>query len=222
MLRDGLSFDDAYAKVKAARGIASPNMGFACQLLHWGLRQGCTSSPRLYRATAQSAADPRYLICRCIPRPQCGIAWLRRGAPALVLHSTRSVWAWRAADCPPAYWEAALRFAQQLTRYENAAEQATVVLAGSECEAPGFMDALDDAGCLSGEDVSASEAAAAAQATERARIVDGLRCEEARRGGVGAQDFGGERTRLIPRRSSAPADAGCRVADGAATLQAAV
>ncbi|PHU18553.1 hypothetical protein BC332_14248 [Capsicum chinense] len=33
MWREGQSFDDAFEYVKAARGIADPNIGFACQLL---------------------------------------------------------------------------------------------------------------------------------------------------------------------------------------------
>ncbi|PQQ12359.1 protein-tyrosine-phosphatase MKP1 isoform X2 [Prunus yedoensis var. nudiflora] len=33
MWREGQSFDDAFQYVEAARGIADPNMGFACQLL---------------------------------------------------------------------------------------------------------------------------------------------------------------------------------------------
>ena len=186
MWSERLSFDAAFEAVKAARAVASPNIGFSCQLLQWGRRISSFSSPhpRLYRAQAHSQADPRYIVFSHVQR---GHSWLR-ASKALVLHSPASVWAWRAADCLPQYWEAALRFAAQLSRYEDAASPATEVVAGEEVRAEGFLAALDVAGADEEAAARASEDVAAAMPAELRRFALGERSRDACRAGVGAQE----------------------------------
>ncbi|BFG34181.1 hypothetical protein CerSpe_204550 [Prunus speciosa] len=63
MWREGQSFDDAFQYVEAARGIADPNMGFACQLLQCQKRVHAfplspSSLLRMYRIAPLSPYDP--------------------------------------------------------------------------------------------------------------------------------------------------------------------
>ncbi|KAD5961997.1 hypothetical protein E3N88_13470 [Mikania micrantha] len=67
MWREGQSFDDAFQYVKKARGIADPNMGFACQLLQCQKRVHAfplspSSLLRLYRIAPHSPYDPLHLV----------------------------------------------------------------------------------------------------------------------------------------------------------------
>ena len=80
MWETGASYEDAFAQVKARRGIANPNMGFTCQMLQWrkrvaaeaawGSRAPDSSDPlsvpktRVYRLAPHSEHDPRYLVAK--------------------------------------------------------------------------------------------------------------------------------------------------------------
>ena len=80
MWETGASYEDAFAHVKAQRGIANPNMGFTCQMLQWrkrvaaeaawGRRAPDSSDPlsvpktRVYRLAPHSEHDPRYLVAK--------------------------------------------------------------------------------------------------------------------------------------------------------------
>lgn len=85
MWESGASYEEVFARVKAQRGIANPNMGFTCQMLQWrkrvaaeiAIRDEATnvasesesdpSVPRLtrvYRLAPHSEHDPRYLVAK--------------------------------------------------------------------------------------------------------------------------------------------------------------
>ena len=82
MWETGLSYEDAFKRVKSQRGIANPNMGFTCQMLQWrkrvaaeaawGSRCGDPDSAdplsvpktRVYRLAPHSEHDPRYLVAK--------------------------------------------------------------------------------------------------------------------------------------------------------------
>lgn len=62
MWSTGQAYEETFAAVKATRGVASPNIGFTCQLLQWQKRRGAAPPvPRLYRIAPHSQADPLYL-----------------------------------------------------------------------------------------------------------------------------------------------------------------
>ncbi|PWZ03915.1 Protein-tyrosine-phosphatase MKP1 [Zea mays] len=74
MWREGQSFDDAFQFVKAARGIANPNMGFACQLLQCQKRvHAIPLSPnsvlRMYRMAPHSQYAPLHLVPKMLNDP---------------------------------------------------------------------------------------------------------------------------------------------------------
>ncbi|KAE8657594.1 Protein-tyrosine-phosphatase MKP1 [Hibiscus syriacus] len=74
MWREGQSFDDAFQYVKAARGIADPNMGFACQLLQCQKRVHAfplspSSLLRMYRMAPHSPYDPLHLVPKMLNDP---------------------------------------------------------------------------------------------------------------------------------------------------------
>ena len=54
-------YQTAYSRVRSARGISSPNLGFVCQLLAWSRRLlgRCVLSSSLYRITVHSGSDLR-------------------------------------------------------------------------------------------------------------------------------------------------------------------
>ncbi|BFG37294.1 hypothetical protein CerSpe_235680 [Prunus speciosa] len=74
MWREGQSFDDAFQYVEAARGIADPNMGFACQLLQCQKRVHAfplspSSLLRMYRIAPHSPYDPLHLVPKMLNDP---------------------------------------------------------------------------------------------------------------------------------------------------------
>ena len=71
MWRDDEAYERAFARVKEKRGVANPNMGFACQLLQWRRRVERETDPtrhpppaRMYRIAPHSPHDPRYLVAK--------------------------------------------------------------------------------------------------------------------------------------------------------------
>lgn len=70
MWRDDEAYERAFARVKEKRGVANPNMGFACQLLQWRRRvereteRDRPSPARMYRIAPHSPHDPRYLVAK--------------------------------------------------------------------------------------------------------------------------------------------------------------
>jgi Dual specificity phosphatase, catalytic domain len=199
MWSEKLSFDAAFEAVKAARCVASPNIGFSCQLMQWGRRitplAFAAQHPRLYRAGAHSPADPCHIVLRHVQRSLAGRSWLH-ASKSLVLATSSAMWAWRTADCPAAYWATALRFADQLSRFEGAAGPAMQLVEGEEGSA--FLDALE--GCGGEDSARASEEAAAAMPAELRRFALGERSRDACRAGVGAQEKAAAAGALSTRR----------------------
>ncbi|KAD2805069.1 hypothetical protein E3N88_38446 [Mikania micrantha] len=96
MWREGQSFDDAFQYVKAAREIADPNMGFACQLLQCQKRVHAfplspSSLLRLYRIAPHSSYDPLHLVPKMLNVPSPG-ALDSRGAFIMHIPSTIFIW----------------------------------------------------------------------------------------------------------------------------------
>ncbi|PHT49138.1 Protein-tyrosine-phosphatase MKP1 [Capsicum baccatum] len=96
MWREGQSFDDAFEYVKAARGIADPNIGFACQLLQCQKRVHAfplspSSLLRMYRVSPHSPYDPLNLIPKMLNDPSLS-ALDSRGA--FIIHIPSSIYVW--------------------------------------------------------------------------------------------------------------------------------
>ncbi|PHT49156.1 Protein-tyrosine-phosphatase MKP1 [Capsicum baccatum] len=74
MWREGQSFDDTFEYVKSARGIADPNISFACQLLQCQKKVHAfplspSSLLRMYRVAPHSLYDPLHLIMKILDDP---------------------------------------------------------------------------------------------------------------------------------------------------------
>ena len=201
MHTQGATFDDAFNAVKSIRGVASPNMGFACQLLQWAKRRGCSPEmTRLYRMQPHSPADPRYVVPRQVPvQPGSnhdgrdavlGMAALLDARAAFVIHHRGSpTFVWHGAACAPAFADAAWRFAEQLARYEGAPAPAMRVQCGRE--PPELLHALGvgashfDACRMH---LASHELRCSAYDDDFAMFFAGKRCDLAVHSGVGAQD----------------------------------
>ncbi|KAF2603950.1 hypothetical protein F2Q70_00026767 [Brassica cretica] len=137
MWREGQSFDDAFHYVKSARGIADPNMGFACQLLQCQKRVHAfplspTSLLRMYKMSPHSPYDPLHLVPKLLndPRPS---SLDSRGAFILQLPSAIYIWVGR--RCEGIMERDAKAAVCQIARYEKVEAPITVVREGEE---PGY------------------------------------------------------------------------------------
>lgn len=134
MWREGQSFDDAFQYVKAARGIANPNMGFACQLLQCQKRvHAIPLSPssvlRMYRMAPHSPYDPLHLVPKILndPSPSCLDS---RGA--FIVHVPSAIYVWFGKNCEAIMERDAKTAALQVVRYERVQGPIVTVEEGEE------------------------------------------------------------------------------------------
>ncbi|CAN6349522.1 unnamed protein product [Urochloa humidicola] len=142
MWREGQSFDDAFQFVKAARGIANPNMGFACQLLQCQKRvHAIPLSPnsvlRMYRMAPHSQYAPLHLVPKMLNEPSPA-ALDSRGA--FIVHVLSSIYVWVGMKCDPVMEKDARAAAYQVVRYEKVQGDIKVVREGLEPQE--FWDAF--------------------------------------------------------------------------------
>ncbi|GAQ77843.1 Dual specificity phosphatase [Klebsormidium nitens] len=137
MWRDNRSFDETFRDVKAVRGTANPNMGFACQLLQWQKRitwgpdgEPPPHSGRMYRVAPHSTYSPLHLVPKPVGKLR-GSELDRRGV-FVVDASSGQVFVWVGQGAPHSMAEAGGRIAAQLVRYERAKGPVTVVRQGQE------------------------------------------------------------------------------------------
>jgi len=160
MWKDGTSYEETFTKVKGSRGVANPNIGFTCQLLHWHKRRsqpvppvggprpaspgsGAPAPPsRVYRIAAFTRHNRTYLVPKAVPGTPSLASLDPRGA--FVVQTAAAVFAWAGRGCRPEYLSQALRSAAQLARYEGAAPSCQVVREGAE--PPELLRALLQAG----------------------------------------------------------------------------
>ncbi|KAJ1261292.1 hypothetical protein BS78_09G017500 [Paspalum vaginatum] len=145
MWREGQSFDDAFQFVKAARGIANPNMGFACQLLQCQKRvHAIPLSPnsvlRMYRMAPHSQYAPLHLVPKMLNDPSPA-ALDSRGA--FIVHVLSSIYVWVGMKCDPVMEKDARAAAFQVVRYEKVQGHIKVVREGLEPQE--FWDAFSSA-----------------------------------------------------------------------------
>ncbi|AQK79340.1 Protein-tyrosine-phosphatase MKP1 [Zea mays] len=142
MWREGQSFDDAFQFVKAARGIANPNMGFACQLLQCQKRVHViplspNSVLRMYRMAPHSQYAPLHLVPKMLNDPSPA-ALDSRGA--FIVHVLLSIYVWVGMKCDPVMEKDAKAAAFQVVRYEKVQGHIKVVREGLEPQE--FWDAF--------------------------------------------------------------------------------
>ncbi|KAF9605834.1 hypothetical protein IFM89_018659 [Coptis chinensis] len=134
MWREGQSFDDAFQYVKAARGIANPNMGFACQLLQCQKRvHAIPLSPssllRMYRMAPHSSYDALHLVPKMLNEPSPS-ALDSRGA--FIVHVPSAIYVWIGKSCEPIMERDAKGAAFQVVRYERVQGPILTVEEGDE------------------------------------------------------------------------------------------
>jgi hypothetical protein len=147
MWREGQSFEDAFQFVKAAREVANPNLGFACQLLQCQKRvHAIPASPnsvlRMYRMAPHSSYDPLHLVPKMINNP--GARELdSRGA--FIVHVPKAIYIWIGMSCDSVMSNCAGAAVNQVVRYERA--QGPIVSIKEGEEPAEFWDALQIGGC---------------------------------------------------------------------------
>ncbi|XP_076905065.1 protein-tyrosine-phosphatase MKP1-like [Bidens hawaiensis] len=134
MWREGQSFDDAFQYVKAAREIADPNMGFACQLLQCQKRVHAfplspSSLLRLYRIAPHSSYDPLHLVPKMLNVPSPG-GLDSRGA--FIVHIPSTIFIWVGKKCESLVERDAQGAVCQIVRYEKVQGPIVVVKEGEE------------------------------------------------------------------------------------------
>ncbi|CAH9097483.1 unnamed protein product [Cuscuta europaea] len=134
MWREGQSFDDAFQYVKAARGIADPNMGFACQLLQCQKRVHAfplspSSLLRMYRIAPHSPYDPLHLVPKMLNDPSPS-ALDSRGA--FIIHMPSAIYVWIGKKCEAIMERDARSSVCQIARYEKVQGPIGMICEGEE------------------------------------------------------------------------------------------
>ncbi|KAK1355399.1 Protein-tyrosine-phosphatase MKP1 [Heracleum sosnowskyi] len=134
MWREGKNFDDAFQYVKTARGIADPNMGFACQLLQCQKRVHAfplspSSLLRMYRIASHSPYDPLHLVPKLLNSPSPA-ALDSRGA--FIIHIPSTIYVWIGSKCETTMEQDARGAACQIVRYEKLQVSITAIKEGEE------------------------------------------------------------------------------------------
>ncbi|RDX75428.1 Protein-tyrosine-phosphatase MKP1, partial [Mucuna pruriens] len=144
MWREGRSFDDAFQFVKAARGIADPNMGFACQLLQCQKRVHAfplspSSLLRMYRIAPHSVYDSLHLVPKMLTDPSPA-ALDSRGA--FIVHIPSAIYVWIGKKCEAMMERDARGAVGQIVRYEKV--QGPIVMIREGEEPAYFWDAFSN------------------------------------------------------------------------------
>jgi predicted protein tyrosine phosphatase len=158
MRSHGLAYDDAFRRIKSARSIANPNMGFACQLVQWQKRVpsvqqeqiadgSLPSSDHVTRASGAfspgsvagstskcyivlplNQSEPSYCVAKAHHPPSAGLD--PRGA--YVIRTSSFVFVWIGSKVSHEPQRKAHTFAEQLGRYEGAPMPPVEVRQGEE------------------------------------------------------------------------------------------
>ncbi|KAL1817488.1 hypothetical protein DCAR_0521932 [Daucus carota subsp. sativus] len=134
MWREGQSFDEAFQNVKAARKVADPNMGFACQLLQCQKRvHAFPLSPnsllRMYRVASHSSYDPLHLVPKMLNSPTPA-ALDSRGA--FIIHIPSTIYIWIGLKCNTIMERDARAAVCQMVRYEKLKKSVVDIKEGLE------------------------------------------------------------------------------------------
>nr|XP_016456963.1 PREDICTED: protein-tyrosine-phosphatase MKP1-like isoform X1 [Nicotiana tabacum]XP_016456964.1 PREDICTED: protein-tyrosine-phosphatase MKP1-like isoform X1 [Nicotiana tabacum] len=150
MWKEGLSFEDAFQHVKAARGVTNPNMGFACQLLQCQKRvHALPVSPssvlRMYRMAPHSPYDPLHLVPKMLNEAGAE-GFDSRGAFLVLIPS--AIYVWIGKHCDSVMSDNARAAAFQVIRYEKA--QGPIIIINEGKEPSDFWSALSHGSFFTG------------------------------------------------------------------------
>lgn len=128
------SFKDVFKDLKVARGIANPNMGFACQLIQCQPRIHATLiSPklalRMYQLAPHSSYDPMHLVPKAIDNPHPHALDSRI---VFVLIVPNVFFLWHGSKCDAYMVSVAHHFICQVVKYEKAKGDILHVVEGEE------------------------------------------------------------------------------------------
>ncbi|KAM3345327.1 hypothetical protein P3S68_025036 [Capsicum galapagoense] len=134
MWREGQSFDDAFEYVKAARGIADPNIGFASQLLQCQKRvHALPLSPdsllRMYRVAPHSPYDTLHRTPKMLIDPSPSALYSRG---AFIIHIPSSIYVWIGKRSDTIMERDARGAVCQIVRYEKVQGPIITVMEGEE------------------------------------------------------------------------------------------
>lgn len=134
MWREDRGYDDAFNRVKAARRIADPNVGFTCQLLQYQKRIHATPlSPssllRMYQLAPHSPYDPLHLVPKTLDDPSPS-ALDSRGAFIVQLPSV--IYIWVGKNCEAVMERDARGAVSQIVRYEKVEGPVVMIKEGEE------------------------------------------------------------------------------------------
>lgn len=134
MWREGKRFDEAFQYVKAAREIADPNLGFACQLIQCQKRvHAFPLSPnsllRMYRIASHSSYDPLHLVPKMLNSPTPA-ALDSRGA--FIIQIPSAIYVWIGLKCETIMERDARGAVCQIVRYEKLKGPVVAIKEGDE------------------------------------------------------------------------------------------
>ncbi|XP_039067378.1 protein-tyrosine-phosphatase MKP1-like [Hibiscus syriacus] len=134
MWREGHNFDDAFQYVKAARGIADPNMGFACQLLQCQKRVHAfplspSSLLRMYRIALHSPYDPLHLVPKMLNDPSPSVLDSRG---AFIVQIPSAIYVWVGRSCESIMERDTRGAVCQIVRYEKVQGPIILIKEGEE------------------------------------------------------------------------------------------
>ncbi|KAK9019442.1 hypothetical protein V6N11_053966 [Hibiscus sabdariffa] len=134
MWRERQNFDDAFQYVKAARGIADPNMGFACQLLQCQKRVHAfplspSSLLRMYRIAPHSPYDPLHLVPKMLNDPSASMLDSRG---AFIVQIPSAIYVWIGRNCESIMERDARGAVCQIVRYEKVQGPLILIKEGEE------------------------------------------------------------------------------------------
>ncbi|EPS71840.1 hypothetical protein M569_02917, partial [Genlisea aurea] len=163
MWKQGMSFTDAFQHVRAAREVADPNVGFACQLMQCqkrihALPPSPTSLIRVYRMAPHSPYDPLHLVAKMVADPSADRLDSRG---AFIIQVPWVIFVWVGRHCTKVMSDAAATAVSQVIRYEKAQGRVVTVREGEEASefwgAFSFRKGMDNGSEAKSEEVHKPE-----------------------------------------------------------------
>ena len=133
MVKERQSFNEAHPVIKEKRGIASPNIGFTCQLIDWHKRFTKTwNGPQFFAICSHQVEQPHTVVARLIEKPNLD----SRGV-FIVINSGKA-WIWRGRQVwennQERYMSVAHEHLRQMQQYESCPSDIQEINEGSEPE----------------------------------------------------------------------------------------
>lgn len=173
--KQGLTYEDAFATVQAARGICNPNTGFICQLLEFYRRLNePMDKPRAFRIARHSNfPDSSY----CARSVSPGTGPLKQDE-CVIIHTPTRVFLWRGSSVDDGTFAAAELHVERIKLNEGAPQTCETLIAGEGNEPAAFWNAAAVCGFTVPHDVASSPmqiASASVSLAEQRQAADSQR-----------------------------------------------